>query len=96
MYDIEKEIDRMDSCRDFPNNTCPASRHVQMIAEGLYSIGNYPLLQDDPQHCASSIASVVSSLYQTRSFLLSLGYSWSVNEDGNLEWKKDAQGIEPV
>lgn len=96
MYDIKKEIQRMDSNRDFPNNTCPASRHVQLIAEQLYSIGSYPLLQDDPQHCAGSIASVVSSLYQTRSFLLSLGYSWSVDKDGNLEWKKDAQGIEPV
>jgi hypothetical protein len=96
MYDPEKNIERMDQFRDFPNNTCPASRHVQMIAEGLYTIGGYPMLQDDPQHCATSIASVVSSLYQTRSFLLSLGYSWSVDQDGNLEWKKDAQGIDPV
>ena len=89
-------VKQMQQYRDFPNNTCPASRHVQMIAEGLYTTGAYPLLQDDPQHCASSIASVVSGLYQARSFLLSLGYSWSVNIDGDIEWKKDAQGIDPV
>jgi hypothetical protein len=96
MNDPEKIVKGMYKFRNFPDNTCPASRHVQMIAEGLYTTGAYPLLQDDPQHCATSIASVVSSLYQARSFLLSLGYSWSVNIDGDIEWKKDAQEIDPV
>lgn len=96
MNDYKSTIANMERVREFPNNTCPSSRHVQMIAEELYTTGGYPMLQDDPQHCAGSIASVVSSLYQTRSFLLSLGYSWSVDQDGNVEWKKNAQGIEPV
>jgi hypothetical protein len=91
-----KSLSQMQRYREFPHNTCPASRHVQMIAEELYTMGAYPLLQDDPQHCASSIASVVSSLYQARSFLLSLGYSWSTKIDGDIEWKKDAQEIDPV
>ena len=91
-----KAVSQMQQAREFPVNTCPASRHVQMIAEELYTMGAYPLLQDDPHHCAESIASVVSSLYQARSFLLSLGYSWSVNVDGDIEWKKDAQEIDPV
>ncbi len=90
-------ISNMETHRDFPNNTCPASRHVQMIAEELYNIGKYPMLLEDPKHCAGSLASVVSSLYQTRSFLLSLGYSWSVDKDGNLTWKREeAHGVDPV
>lgn len=28
-------IRRMDKARDFPANTCPASRHAQQIAERL-------------------------------------------------------------
>ena len=86
----------MQRSRNFMNNTCPASRHAQLIAEQLYTTGAYPMLQDEPDHCAETIASVVSSLYQTRSFLLSLGYKWSVNDDGDVEWKKDAQEIDPV
>lgn len=96
MKNSRQDIDNMLKFRNFPHNTCPASRHVQMMAESLNEIKDYPLLRDDPEHCAGSIASVISSLYQTRSFLLSLGYSWSTNDDGSIEWKKDAQGIDPV
>jgi hypothetical protein len=90
-------ITDMDRFRNFPHNTCPASRHVQMIAEELYTYGSYPMLLDDPKHCAGSLASVVSSLYQTRSFLLSLGYSYEVDKDGILTWKREeTHGIDPV
>jgi hypothetical protein len=89
-------LSQMQQNRKFMANTCPASRHAQLIAEQLYTTGAYSLLQDEPHHCAETIASVVSSLYQARSFLLSLGYSWSVNIDGDIEWKKDAQEIDPV
>ena len=89
-------MEQMQQAREFMVNTCPASRHAQLIAEQLYTTGDYPMLQDEPHHCAETIASVVSSLYQARSFLLSLGYSWSTNVDGDIEWKKDAQEIDPV
>ena len=90
-YSLEKEILRMQESRDFPNNTCPASRHVQMIAEDLASVGKYPMLKEDPGHCAGSIASVVTNLYEARSFLASIGYSWSVDDHGNVKWKKNDQ-----
>lgn len=88
-YSLENEIKRMVDSRNFPENTCPASRHVQMMAEELAAVGRYPMLNEDPGHCAGSLAAVVSSLYQTRSFLSSLGYTWTVNDDGIVEWKKN-------
>jgi hypothetical protein len=49
-YSLEKEILRMQESRDFPNNTCPASRHVQMIAEDLARcpvlFSDFPTTQD--------------------------------------------------
>ena len=88
-FSLESEIKRMIDSRRFMENTCPASRHVQLMAEELASDGKYYMLEEDPGHCAGSLASVVSSLYQTRSFLKSLGYTWTVNGDGTVEWKKD-------
>lgn len=87
------DIDRMQNSRDFGVNTCPASRHAQMIAEALSQAHSgsqlrdvYPMLEEDPEHCAASIASVVNSLYQARSFLKSLGYTWRVLDNGKAEW----------
>lgn len=79
----------MQAARDFPDNTCPASRHVQMIAEALATTGDYPLLREDADHCAGSLASVVASLYVARSFLQSLGYTWEVEPDGTITWLAD-------
>lgn len=91
--DVELDIKRMQTSRDFGNNTCPASRHAQMIAEALAQAHSgsklhelYPMLEEEPEHCAASIASVVNSLYQARSFLLELGYAWRVSNDGTAEW----------
>jgi hypothetical protein len=80
------ELERMNQSRQFPHNTCPASRHVQIMAEALAKAEKYSMLDDDPEHCATSLANVVSSLYQTRTFLLSLGYDWTVDEKGNVVW----------
>jgi hypothetical protein len=80
------DIRLMDESRDFSNNTCPASRHAQIIAEALAKAEKYDMLDEDPVHCAGSIASVVSSLYQTRSFLKSLGYDWRIGENQTVEW----------
>jgi hypothetical protein len=88
------EIERMEEARDFPNNTCPASRHVQLIAEAMIKAEKYSMLDDDPEHCAVSLASVVSSLYQTRSFLLGLGYNWRVDENHNVEWYREDEFYE--
>lgn len=79
-------VSKMDQHRDFPENTCPASRHAQMIAEALLEHRQYPMLEEEPEHCAGTIASVVGSLYQARSFLKSLGYDWRVLDNGDIEW----------
>lgn len=84
-----RDIESMQESRQFMENTCPASRHAQMIAESLYQTGEYAMLHDEPEHCAGSIASVVNSLYQARTFLKSLGYSWRVLDNGKLEWYRE-------
>lgn len=46
--------------------TCPASRHAQIIAEHVGARKPYPMLQEEPEHCAMSILSAVGSLYEAR------------------------------
>lgn len=46
--------------------TCPASRHLHMIADALASGKPYPMLQEDPEHCAGSIYAVLESLWKLR------------------------------
>jgi hypothetical protein len=88
-------IKLMNESRDFPNNTCPASRHVQIMAEALAKGEKYSMFDEDPEHCAGSIASVVSSLYQTRTFLKSLGYDWRICEGQTVEWYRVENGEYP-
>lgn len=46
--------------------TCAASRHAQIIGEAIGAGRPYPMLQDEPEHCAASILSAVGSLYEAR------------------------------
>lgn len=55
--------------RKFPENTCPASRHVQMMGEYLPTKRGYPMLHEEPEHCAQSMLATVLSLYEARSEL---------------------------
>lgn len=55
--------------RDFPNNTCPASRHVQLMAEALADGKPYPMLDEEPEHCAGSMLATVGALWNARSEL---------------------------
>jgi hypothetical protein len=57
---------RVDRARDFPANTCPASRHLHMIAEALATGRDYPMLREEPEHCAASMLSVLESLWKAR------------------------------
>jgi hypothetical protein len=58
---------RVNKARDFPNNTCGASRHLHMIADALSSRKPYPMLQEEPEHCAESIYAVIAALWEIRS-----------------------------
>jgi hypothetical protein len=60
---------RVNRARKFPDNTCPASRHLHIMADALLSGRGYPMLQEEPQHCAESILSVLESLWKSRTAL---------------------------
>lgn len=58
--------------RNFPVNTCGASRHVQLMAECLIKYGYYTMVDEEPIHVASSMLSTVTSLYEARTELAAL------------------------
>lgn len=57
---------RTDKARQFPANTCPASRHLHLIADALAKGQPYPMLAEEPQHCALTMLSVLESLWTAR------------------------------
>lgn len=58
--------------RRFPVNTCPASRHLHMLADGLAN-GSVPfMLQEEPQHCAEDVYAVITALWKARDTLLKI------------------------
>lgn len=60
---------RINRARNFPNNTCPASRHVQMIGECLASGRKYHMIDEEPQTVAGSLLAVVECLFKARTSL---------------------------
>lgn len=62
---------RASKARDFPTHTCPASRHLHIVADALTK-GGYPMLADEPDHCAESIYAVIASLWECRKDLAKL------------------------
>lgn len=52
--------------RRFPDNTCPASRHLHLIADALARKQRYPSLIEDPQWIAETMLSVLASLWEAR------------------------------
>jgi len=65
----QKLIRRVNKARNFPHNTCAASRHVQEIGEALATGKPYPMLEEEPAYVAGSLLSVVASLYEARTLL---------------------------
>ena len=74
---------RVDSARDFPTNTCPASRHAQMIGEALTA--GSPLTEE-LDHCGESILATVAALYETRTECTRLraAIQQTLDENGHL------------
>lgn len=56
---------RVARARRFPTNTCPASRHLNIMADCLLA-GGYPMLTEEPAHCAESILATLESLWLLR------------------------------
>jgi hypothetical protein len=59
---------RVNRARQFPANTCPASRHLHLIADDL--LRGTPI--DDQEHCAETMLSVLESLWKARTDLARL------------------------
>ena len=57
---------RVTKARRFPTNTCPASRHLHMIAVALAKRQPYWMLLEEPQHVAETMLSVLESLWTLR------------------------------
>lgn len=69
MVNLRRRVNR---ARNFPFNTCPASRHVHLMAGDLVRYGKYDLLEMEPDHCATSLYSVLESLWKARTKLAAL------------------------
>jgi hypothetical protein len=73
MTDEDKQIlKRTKQARNFPFNTCPASRHAQLAAESLMRRRVYSQFFDEPVHIGASIMSTVGRLYEARTRIAEL------------------------
>ncbi len=59
--------------RRFPDNTCPASRHVEQLGFALCRKQPWVLtFHEEPEHCGASMLATVAALYRTRTALREL------------------------
>lgn len=63
---------RASRAKRFPDNTCPASRHLHLIAQRLAAGKPYPMLTEEPQHCAETMLAVLAALWSARTELAKL------------------------
>lgn len=67
---IENVRRRAARARNFPDNTCPASRHVHLIADQLTRKRRCNVEECwDAEHIAGSLYSVLESLWKARTEL---------------------------
>ena len=57
---------RVNRARNFPTNTCAASRHVHIIAENLIRYGVDHITNEEPRHAAESMLVVLEQLWKLR------------------------------
>lgn len=62
----KNQLRRTAKARQFMKNTCPASRHVHMMAERLAKGQKYVMIDEEPEHVAVSLLSVLESLWKLR------------------------------
>lgn len=78
--DLRKLLKWVEEARNFPHNTCPASRHLHMIAEHLAMGKPYAMLQEDPEQCAEAMLWVLESLWTHRTKT-----GWGIHKDAISE-----------
>lgn len=69
MTDLTNLKRRATRARDAALVTCPASRHLALMAEALAAGRPYPMLTEEPQHCAESMLAVCAALWEARAEL---------------------------
>ena len=84
---LENVRRRVNKARRFGENTCPASRHVHIMADCLTRKGGYPMLTEEPEHCAGSLYSVLESLWKARTELAKLKQRHDAAHDERKEPK---------
>lgn len=65
---------RIYRARNFPVNTCPCSRHVELMAENLLKYGKDYIIEEEPEHAAQSMLITVELLYKAKNKLKKLGF----------------------
>ena len=87
-------LKQLKEARNFPINTCPRSRHVEMIAEKLFKGKVFHILNEEPKHCAESMLCTVKSLYleRTKNIKLKKQLAEAQNDKADAEryrWLRD-------
>lgn len=85
---------KLSQVRNFPFNTCPASRHLEIMMNSLAKNKKYHMFDEDSEHCSESIASVLHSLYELRNLVHDLGYEYQTDVNGNSKWIKNKDSAE--
>ena len=65
LANLRRRVDRIRAKHGFAV-TCPASRHVQIMADAFAAGRPYPMLREEPRHCAGSLYAVVEALWKAR------------------------------
>jgi len=63
LRDYQRRVNR---ARKFMVNTCPASRHLHMIADALAARQPYWQILEEPQHIAETMYAVLEQLWKLR------------------------------
>lgn len=63
---IENVRRRVNRARNHPGVTCPASRHLHVMADALASGKPYHMLSEEPAYCAGTLYAVLESLWKLR------------------------------
>ena len=72
MTDLAKLKRRATRARNAALVTCPASRHLALMADALAAGRPYPMLTEEPQYCAESMLAVCAALWEARNEIAEL------------------------
>jgi hypothetical protein len=65
LNNVRRRVDRA-RAKAFPRYTCPASRHVHLMADALARGDRYAMFEEEPEHCAGALLAVLEDLWKLR------------------------------